>query len=65
MALFDGDNAGCAVIKAAENGASFPLKRRDMMLHYILTLISWEAWDDNEDFVDSNLELLHTQVYTT
>jgi len=34
------DLLGCAVIKAAENGASFPLKRRDMMFHYILTLIS-------------------------
>ncbi|KAK9985614.1 hypothetical protein SO802_030565 [Lithocarpus litseifolius] len=32
------DLLGCAVIKAVENGASFPLKRRDMMLDYILSL---------------------------
>nr|POE91853.1 protein shoot gravitropism 6 [Quercus suber] len=56
------DLLGCAVINAAENGASFPLKRRDIMLDYILTLMGREARDDNEDFVDSNLELLHTQA---
>ena len=50
---------GCAVINAAENGASFPLKRRDQMLDYILTLM---GRDDNEGFADSTLELLHTQV---
>jgi hypothetical protein len=33
------------------------------MLDYILTLMGREAQDDNEGFVDSNLELLHTQVY--
>ncbi|KAK9985619.1 hypothetical protein SO802_030570 [Lithocarpus litseifolius] len=33
-----------------------------MMLDYILTLTGQEARDDNEDFVDSNLELLHTQA---
>lgn len=53
------NNAGRAVINAAENGASFPLKRRDQMLDYILTLM---GRDDNEGFADSTLELLHTQV---
>lgn len=52
--------AGRAVINAAENGASFPLKRRDIMLDYILTLMGRD--DNNEGFADSNLELLHTQV---
>lgn len=33
------------------------------MLDYILTLMGREAQDDNEGFVDSNLELLRTQVY--
>uniref|UniRef100_A0A2P2LR37 Protein SHOOT GRAVITROPISM 6 isoform X2 n=1 Tax=Rhizophora mucronata TaxID=61149 RepID=A0A2P2LR37_RHIMU len=50
---------GCAVINAAKNGASFPLKRRDQLLDYILTLM---GRDDNEGFVDSSLELLHTQA---
>jgi hypothetical protein len=33
------------------------------MLDYTLTLMGREDQDDNEGFVDSNLELLHTQVY--
>ncbi|KAF3441780.1 hypothetical protein FNV43_RR15695 [Rhamnella rubrinervis] len=53
------DLLGRAVINAAENGASFPLKRRDQMLDYILTLM---GRDDNEGFADSTLELLHTQA---
>ncbi|KAK9107072.1 hypothetical protein Syun_023083 [Stephania yunnanensis] len=36
---------GCAVINAAESGASFPLKRRDLMLDYILTLMGREESD--------------------
>lgn len=51
--------AGCAVINANESGASFPLKKRDLMLDYILTLM---GRDDNDGLADSNLELLHTQV---
>ena len=38
---------GRAVIKAAESGAAFPLKRRDQMLDYTLTLM---AGDGSEDF---------------
>ncbi|XP_058077009.1 protein SHOOT GRAVITROPISM 6 isoform X2 [Magnolia sinica] len=53
------DLLGRAVINAAENGASFPLKKRDQMLDYILTLM---GIDDNDGFADSNLELLHTQT---
>ncbi|XP_015574858.1 protein SHOOT GRAVITROPISM 6 isoform X1 [Ricinus communis] len=53
------DLLGRAVINAAENGASFPLKRRDQLLDYILTLM---GRDDNDDFADSSLELLHTQA---
>ncbi|XP_048320811.1 protein SHOOT GRAVITROPISM 6 isoform X2 [Ziziphus jujuba] len=53
------DLLGRAVINAAENGASFPLKRRDQMLDYILTLM---GRDDNDGFADSTLELLHTQA---
>lgn len=50
---------GRAVINAAENGSTFPLKRRDQLLDYILTLM---GRDDNGGFADSNLELLRTQV---
>lgn len=57
--LLNVNNTGRAVINAAENGASFPLKRRDQMLDYILTLM---GRDDSESFADSTLELLHTQV---
>ncbi|KAB2630954.1 protein SHOOT GRAVITROPISM 6 [Pyrus ussuriensis x Pyrus communis] len=53
------DLLGRAVINAAENGSSFPLKRRDQMLDYILTLM---GRDDSEGFSDSTLEFLHTQA---
>ncbi|KAK4392143.1 protein SHOOT GRAVITROPISM 6 [Sesamum angolense] len=52
------DLLGQAVIGAAESGTSFPLKRRDMLLDYILTLM---GRDDEDGFSESNLELLHTQ----
>lgn len=52
-------NAGRAVISAAESGISFPLKRRDQLLDYILTLM---GSDDDEGFTDSSVELLRTQV---
>lgn len=52
-------NAGRAVINAAENGISFPLKKRDQLLDYVLTLM---RNDDDEDFTDSSVELLRTQV---
>ncbi|GER36839.1 ARM repeat superfamily protein [Striga asiatica] len=52
------DLLGQAVIGAAESGTSFPLKRRDVLLDYILTLM---GRDDEDGFSDSNLELLHTQ----
>lgn len=52
-------NAGRAVINAAESGASFPLKRRDQLLDYILTLM---GRDENDDWSETSLELLHTQV---
>ncbi|KAI6675717.1 hypothetical protein NL676_003623 [Syzygium grande] len=53
------DLLGCAVINAAESGAPFPLKRRDQLLDYILTLM---GRDDNDGWTDSNLELLRTQA---
>nr|ATB19903.1 putative SGR6 [Hesperocyparis bakeri] len=53
------DLLGRAVIKAAESGAAFPLKRRDQMLDYTLTLM---AGDGSENLTDSDLELLHTQT---
>ncbi|KAK8553862.1 hypothetical protein V6N12_030844 [Hibiscus sabdariffa] len=53
------DLLGRAVINAAENGAPFPLKRRDQLLDYILTLM---GRDETNDFVDSSLELLRTQA---
>ncbi|XP_019054507.1 PREDICTED: protein SHOOT GRAVITROPISM 6 isoform X2 [Nelumbo nucifera] len=52
------DLLGRAVINAAESGASFPLKRRDQLLDYILTLM---GRDDTDSFADSSLELLRTQ----
>lgn len=52
-------NAGRAVINAAESGTSFPLKRRDQLLDYILTLM---GRDEEDDFADSSIELLRTQV---
>jgi hypothetical protein len=53
------DLLGRAVINAAETGATFPLKRRDQMLDYILTLM---GRDENEGFAESSLEVLHTQA---
>lgn len=53
------DLLGRAVINAAESGAPFPLKRRDQLLDYILTLM---GRDDNDGWTDSNLELLRTQA---
>ncbi|XP_050226540.1 protein SHOOT GRAVITROPISM 6 [Mercurialis annua] len=53
------DLLGRAVINAAESGASFPLKKRDQLLDYILTLM---GKDDNDDIADSSLELLRTQA---
>ncbi|KAF7147161.1 hypothetical protein RHSIM_Rhsim03G0088500 [Rhododendron simsii] len=53
------DLLGRAVINAAESGISFPLKRRDQLLDYILTLM---RSDDDEDFTDSSVELLRTQA---
>ncbi|CAN6487430.1 unnamed protein product [Victoria cruziana] len=51
---------GChAVISAAVSGISFPLKRRDLMLDYILALM---GRDDLDASFDSSLELLHTQT---
>lgn len=50
--------AGNAVINAAESGTPFPLKRRDQLLDYILTLM---GRDDTDGFSDCN-ELLRTQV---
>ncbi|KAH7690563.1 Armadillo-like helical-containing protein [Dioscorea alata] len=52
------DLLGNAVINATEMGVSFPLKRRDQLLDYVLTLM---GKDESNDFFDSNLELLHTQ----
>ncbi|XP_038883576.1 protein SHOOT GRAVITROPISM 6 isoform X2 [Benincasa hispida] len=53
------DLLGRAVINAAENGSTFPLKRRDQLLDYILTLM---GRDDNGGISDSNFELLRTQA---
>ncbi|KFK36555.1 hypothetical protein AALP_AA4G138800 [Arabis alpina] len=53
------DLLGRAVINASETGATFPLKRRDQMLEYILTLM---GRDENEGFAESSLEVLHTQA---
>ncbi|XP_058207900.1 protein SHOOT GRAVITROPISM 6 isoform X3 [Rhododendron vialii] len=53
------DLLGRAVINAAESGISFPLKRRDQLLDYVLTLM---RSDDDEDFTDSSVELLRTQA---
>lgn len=48
---------GRAVINAAEMGISFPLKRRDQLLDYVLTLMG----RDENGLVESSTELLHTQ----
>ncbi|KAJ8753981.1 hypothetical protein K2173_001879 [Erythroxylum novogranatense] len=53
------DLLGRAVINAAENGAPFPLKKRDLLLDYILTLM---GRDDVDSFSDRSLEHLHTQA---
>jgi maestro heat-like repeat-containing protein family member 1 len=50
---------GRSVIHAAEMGVSFPLKRRDILLAYVLTLM---GRDETYDIADSSIELLHTQV---
>lgn len=52
------DLLGCAVINAAEMGISFPLKRRDQLLDYVLTLM---GRDDSDSSVDSSNEHLRTQ----
>ncbi|KAL5709726.1 Protein SHOOT GRAVITROPISM 6 [Ranunculus cassubicifolius] len=54
------DLLGRAVINAAENGAPFPLKGRDIMLDYILTLMGRD--DDEEESSGFSIELLHTQT---
>ncbi|KAK3148379.1 hypothetical protein QOZ80_3BG0294260 [Eleusine coracana subsp. coracana] len=52
------DLLGQAVISAAEMGISFPLKRRDQLLEYVLTLM---GRDQSNDLTDFSMELLHTQ----
>ncbi|KAF7804391.1 protein SHOOT GRAVITROPISM 6 isoform X1 [Senna tora] len=52
------DLLGNAVINASESGASFPLKRRDQLLDYVLTLM---GRDDNDGYADY-YELLRTQA---
>ncbi|XP_047089443.1 protein SHOOT GRAVITROPISM 6 isoform X2 [Lolium rigidum] len=52
------DLLGRAVISAAEMGISFPLKRRDQLLEYVLTLM---GRDQSDDLVDFSIELLQTQ----
>ena len=42
------------------NGVSFRLKRKDQLLDYVLTLM---GRDGTDGFADSDLELLHTQVF--
>lgn len=53
------DLLGRAVINAAESGISFPLKKRDQLLDYILTLMRRH---DEEGFSDLSVELLRTQA---
>ncbi|XP_076947107.1 protein SHOOT GRAVITROPISM 6-like isoform X1 [Bidens hawaiensis] len=53
------DLLGLAVINAAERGISFPLKKRDILLDYILTLM---CPHDEEGFSDLSVELLRTQA---
>lgn len=53
------DLLGCAVINAADSGISFPLKRRDQLLDYILTLM---GRDGEDDFSDSSTDHLRTQA---
>lgn len=47
------------MIHAAEMGVSFPLKKRDILLAYVLTLM---GRDETYDIADSSVELLYTQV---
>ncbi|XP_070008857.1 protein SHOOT GRAVITROPISM 6 isoform X3 [Nicotiana sylvestris] len=54
------DLLGQAVINAAESGISFPLKRRDQLLDYILTLM---GSDEGDGFSESNTEHLRTQSF--
>ncbi|XP_028548075.1 protein SHOOT GRAVITROPISM 6 isoform X1 [Dendrobium catenatum] len=49
---------GRAVINASEMGICFPLKRRDQLLDYVLTLMGTE---ETNSFTESSNELLHTQ----
>ncbi|KAJ3682542.1 hypothetical protein LUZ60_015115 [Juncus effusus] len=53
------DLLGRSVLHAAEMGVSFPLKRRDQLLAYVLTLM---GRDESYDINDSSVELLHTQA---
>ncbi|KAL4592110.1 hypothetical protein LXL04_005094 [Taraxacum kok-saghyz] len=53
------DLLGRAVINAAESGISFPLKKRDQLLDYILTLM---CRHDEDGFSDLSVELLRTQA---
>ncbi|KAK1291077.1 hypothetical protein QJS10_CPB18g01710 [Acorus calamus] len=53
------DLLGQGVINASESGVSFPLKRRDQLLDYTLTLM---GVDENDGLVDSGHELLRTQT---
>ncbi|KAF3328265.1 protein SHOOT GRAVITROPISM 6 [Carex littledalei] len=52
------DLLGRSVIHAAEMGVSFPLKKRDILLAYVLTLM---GRDETYDIADSSVELLYTQ----
>ncbi|XP_048503893.1 protein SHOOT GRAVITROPISM 6 isoform X2 [Beta vulgaris subsp. vulgaris] len=53
------DLLGKAVIQAGDNGAPFPLKRRDQLLDYILTLM---GHDNDDEFIDTSVEILRTQA---
>lgn len=53
------DLLGKAVIRAGESGAPFPLKRRDQLLDYILTLM---GHDNDDEFIDTSVEILRTKA---
>lgn len=53
------DLLGKAVIRAGEDGTPFPLKRRDQLLDYILTLM---GHDNDDEFMDTSVEILRTQA---
>ncbi|XP_043703621.1 protein SHOOT GRAVITROPISM 6 isoform X1 [Telopea speciosissima] len=57
------DLLGQAVSNAAENGVSFPLKRRDQLLDYILTLMGRDDEDDDGDGYANSNEFLRTQSF--